>query len=582
MVFPPNPVYPKQIDSDATLFLVHNTTESYLAENNDPWSTEVQIIPVLADKDEIWPDNGFATIEGELFYYGETEKDFNGKVYKLKKCARNLSGSKTKFNPSGTWVRGFVVAEHHNQLVNAVLAVENFVGYNFDPRPETVDWRIRNLQGLATIADDYNCPDVNFTFNIVESDPQTGVLVSYLIEVQSNGTLPTSNFRLDFGDGTFTTTTLSGTHRYAIGANIDPILTISNNNCQYIQSPTNRQSSSIITEFTEVPFEIPLPPTAIIPPINQISLVCADPELQLPPLITPCASLSGIPSVIVGPDINIVSAVTITGPSFPIPSTISFINSPIIPEVIVFDNLPDFPDTISIVGNIPSVIIIDNPSSAIAFSLNLDTLPMLQVDYGVMPPMKLELVSSKPVSKSFTAKNEFGPQFSDIFEDNQTIEYEPVSIPSLITIQPPTEEEMTFKFDTVGLKSTFNEISDMIKDTTKNLTESFKEAIKEFKDQTIKLEQEKPLKLDLNDTLKLEMPSEFPKILLDTNDISIPVTGIPDFIKLQFPEEMPKIPLVYEGNPIQTQVEVKLVMDDMIVSKEDGTTNCVMIVPCNR
>jgi hypothetical protein len=57
---------------------------------------------------------------------------FEGKVNKLKRCCRNLGGKKTKANPAGIEVRGFVIAEHHNQIADAIISLENFVGKNFD------------------------------------------------------------------------------------------------------------------------------------------------------------------------------------------------------------------------------------------------------------------------------------------------------------------------------------------------------------------------------------------------------------------------------------------------------------------
>jgi len=68
MAFPPSPRYPLAIDSDKTLFLVYNTSETQLAVDNLPWSQELILEPVAADVEEIWADNGFANISGELFY----------------------------------------------------------------------------------------------------------------------------------------------------------------------------------------------------------------------------------------------------------------------------------------------------------------------------------------------------------------------------------------------------------------------------------------------------------------------------------------------------------------------------------
>ncbi|MFW1442926.1 hypothetical protein ACEV7Z_23325, partial [Vibrio parahaemolyticus] len=76
---------------------------------------------------EIWADNGFATISGEMFYYDAVEKDADGYVKTLKRCVRNLGGVHTQANLAGTVVRGFVMAEHHNQLVDVTLKMEQFV-----------------------------------------------------------------------------------------------------------------------------------------------------------------------------------------------------------------------------------------------------------------------------------------------------------------------------------------------------------------------------------------------------------------------------------------------------------------------
>src|SRR5581483_1984071 len=119
--FPPVPVYPAGYDDDRTLYLVYNTSETVTTADNAPWSEEIPIKPVAFDADEIWATNGFANIDGELFYYDSVGFDNNGKINKLKRCARNLGGTHTHFNPQGSEVRGFVIAEHHNQIVEAIL-----------------------------------------------------------------------------------------------------------------------------------------------------------------------------------------------------------------------------------------------------------------------------------------------------------------------------------------------------------------------------------------------------------------------------------------------------------------------------
>jgi len=234
--FPSIPVYPKQYDTDRTLYLVYNTSETITTVDNHPWEATIDIVPVGSSACEIWSENGFANINGELFYYAGVSKNNYGKINQLINCVRNLGGTKTKFNKVGSEVRGFVVAEHHNQIADAILKIENFVGYNFTPDKTTLDWRIRNLAELEVIFDDFTCPDITFFYNVVSQSPTAGTIINYNIEIVGNY----KNFRIDFGDGEFTTTSLSGTHTYAANTTIDPVVQISTDKCTIVQSPYER------------------------------------------------------------------------------------------------------------------------------------------------------------------------------------------------------------------------------------------------------------------------------------------------------------------------------------------------------
>ncbi len=308
--FPPDPVYPFGIDTDETLYLVYNTTEAPLAADNQPWADEVVIVPVAADQAEIWADNGFANLDGELFYYDSVAKDSNGKVYKLKRCARNLGGRPTKLNKAGAYCRGFVISEHHNQLVDAVLRIEGFVGENFTAEQESLDWRIRNLRATPVIFDDFTCPDINFTFNVIEDDPASGIVAQYLLEIAGTFT----QFRLDFGDGTFTTSQLSGTHRYAPNSSIDPIVTLSNDKCQIIQSPIERSNPVEPPPPTDRQrLSIPAPEITAPPNLLAVSLTVPNVQVNFPNIQGPCLDIGPIGPI--GP-INIPSIITIVAPSF--------------------------------------------------------------------------------------------------------------------------------------------------------------------------------------------------------------------------------------------------------------------------
>ncbi len=291
--FPPSPVFPIGIDSDYTLFQVYNTTETVTSADSQAWEDAISIVPVDANELEIWADNGFATIEGEILYYDTVEKDGNGKVNKLKRCARNLGGRQTQFNFAGTEIRSFVIAEHHNQLVDAILAVEDFVGVNFDTDVKTLDYRIRNLQNTPVIFDDFSCPDVTLNFRITSNNPTTGIVAEYLVQVQ--GTYTT--YTLDFGDGT-KTTTLQGSHTYASNATIDPVVTIGNASCQIVQTPIERTAPNQPQPTTTIPaFDIPIveiitPPDPIFTPV-----VLPPPEITFPPIVFPCLDFTPFPGI---------------------------------------------------------------------------------------------------------------------------------------------------------------------------------------------------------------------------------------------------------------------------------------------
>jgi hypothetical protein len=394
--FPPQTVYPLGIDNDYTLLLVHNTSEAMLAVNNEAWSDEVRVTPVTAEKPEIWADNGFANLEGELFYYDSVDKNADGKVYNLKRCARNMGGTGTKFAAAGKVVRGFVIAEHHNMLVEGIVGVENFVGYNLTEDQTTLDWRIRNLQATPPIFDDYGCPDVTLNFRIVSSDPSEGTLAKYDIVVRGNFT----EFSLKFGDGTATSSLAAGEHRYAPNGKIDPVITIANNKCEVVQTGISRESSDQPTsDFVKQSFVIPQLPTITIPEIPAFTIANIETDVNLPPFLFPCFTF---PNISIAP---------ITMPNFSLPSLsfdfpsnvtfdqLSFPNISLslpgminLPDITINSNFPSdigitlsgaIPSEISIVGSIPSEIsIVGSIPSLIAVESNIpdfifvnDTIP---------------------------------------------------------------------------------------------------------------------------------------------------------------------------------------------------------------
>ena len=393
--FPPQSVYPYGIDSDYTLFLVYNTSETVTTADNQPWSLDIPIQPVGATEQEMWGLNGFASIDGELFYYDTVDLDINGKVCALKRCARNLGGEKTKYTQEGTEVRGFVIAEHHNQLVDAVLKIENFVGEINSTNPITLDCRIRHLQDVPVIFDDFACPDLSFQFDILSSDPAAGTVAQYFITIVGNF----SGFRLDFGDGVSTTAASSGTHTYAPSANIDPVVTVSNSNCQIVQTPNIRNNPNEPPQpTTTTPFEIPIPECPTIPPIVFPTIVPPSVNIIPPPIILPCLDISPIGPIVI-------PSVIMIEPPIDIPSMIEFgpVNIPSLIEIT--------PVTIPSIIEIAPIVI---PS---LIQITPVTIPTL-IEFGPLP-------SFAPI--------DFGPVTIPTL-----IMFGPVNVPTVVSFAPVT------------------------------------------------------------------------------------------------------------------------------------------------
>ena len=334
-ILPPNSVYPIDYDTDSTLFKVYNTTETTLSSDLSAWATTINITPIAATDDEIWAENGYATISGELIYYDDVQRDGNQKINALINCVRNLGGNAPQFNELGTWIRGFVLAEHHNNLARAIVNSENFIGINLSPDKITLDWRIRNLT-QPEFVDDYGCPQVNFIYYITDIDPLLGTTISYFLEIIG----VYDSFILEFGDNTLTNSELSGTHIYPPNSTIDPTVTVYSALCQTVNSAVSRNQPNEPL-ITVVPDEqnITIDPIADFPDLQYITDPNTSADLNLPPIVFPCLDIGPF-----GP-INIPSTIIID-PPFIIPSQIMFSNIPIIANTVSIS-----PVNIEVVGD---------------------------------------------------------------------------------------------------------------------------------------------------------------------------------------------------------------------------------------
>ena len=297
-LFPPQTIYPQDYDSDRTLYQVYNTSETILISDLETWATTISIRPVDIDQQEIWGENGFVTIENELIYFESVQKDANNKINVLANCIRNLGGSSPKHYTAGTDVRGFVIAEHHNQIARSVVNTENFIGISLSQNKTTLDWRIRNLAAQGAVVDDYGCPEVNFSFYIA-SETSNEIVINYELEI--NGTF--DSFLLEFGDGQSTTTVQSGTHSYSPNIIIDPTVTVIATNCEQVVSGVSReQVSQPLQQQIPIDLNVVVPTVPVLPEIPISFQNTVNNQLLLPPIVFPCVETGfgpiSVPSVI--------------------------------------------------------------------------------------------------------------------------------------------------------------------------------------------------------------------------------------------------------------------------------------------
>jgi hypothetical protein len=238
----PQPVYPNGYDTDRTLYKVTNFGETVLSEDLPAWSNIINVTPV--SRNEIWPENGYVTIKGELIYYDNIVKDpSSGKVIQLIKCIRNINNVNPYLYKKNTDVRQFVIAQHHNSLARAIVNLQNLLGYENNTDIKTIDRKIKTINNIISLGDDCECPQANFSYNIVSTDTSSGTIISYSLVIYGKF----NSFRIDFGDGKATTTSSFGTHTYPPNIPINPAVRIFQNACDCAQTtPTIDSTQNFI------------------------------------------------------------------------------------------------------------------------------------------------------------------------------------------------------------------------------------------------------------------------------------------------------------------------------------------------
>lgn len=559
MAFPPIPVYPVELDDDFTLYKVYNTTQTTLSEKNIVWSEEISIVPV--EDNEIWADNGYATIQGELLYYDDVDRDSNGKVNKLKRCQRNIGGKHTKTNPEGTPIYSFVVAEHHNQLATAIVNTENFIGENFSEDESTLDWRIRNLAAQDPVFNDFACPDVTFSFNIISSDGNSGTVAQYQLIL--NGLV--GSVEVQFGDGTSSTLT-EGTHTYAPNATIDPIVIVTNEDCQIVQTPIDR----VFIDSPEVdsppsPFTINVPVVPSLPDLFLPSINIPSVDIAIPPIVLPCLDIN-IPSFDFPsfnlPVINFPSLISIPTIITLVPNLPSIITLvPAIPTLISFDNVPTFdnihfdappevgPINFGPVPYIPTVINFGPVPSFADINIKVPTFPDINVNINFNTPSFDKISFDTP------------PSFSKIgFEDAPMVSVDWGVPPVLSCVLSCPSTAMAYNYRGVTDNEDF--------DFNQNDSIELQYDMMGFPSE---------IRVVAPESIPIEFPKELPKFELELKAPESIELKIVDTLKLDVSDI--KIPVFFDGPAISGELKVNWGFDEMDGS--DGTP-CFHIVPCKK
>jgi hypothetical protein len=412
----PTPVYPFALDSDQTLFRVNNGTQSVLVNTITEDATSLQIIPTKANDLEIWPDNGFATLVGELIYYDAVDKDENGKVFRLKRLSRAVEGI-PKSHSAGTPIYGYAVAQHHNQLVDAIVEIEKTIGDLADiVRNEPVQGfgaeigyvaslhaAMNSMKALSAAPDD-TCPDIDFQINSNVPVPG-GTQAEFCVRI-----FPWDfswTYELDFGDGSITTDEFSGVHQWNSGGPYTPRVTVITPRCTLVVQASQADPGMDITPSVSpvVSFHIPIPEVPDFPKFIAPRRVCPGPLYNLPPILIPklelcpkpvsmssCASTDfcSVMVSIVG-CCNMPSEISIIGCTPP--STIRY-EGCCPPSIITIES--NLPSIIQLEGtfNTPSVVRFEGccPPSIIKFE---DCPSLVKVDWGT-PPSVIELKCQVP------------------------------------------------------------------------------------------------------------------------------------------------------------------------------------------
>ena len=203
MTIPENPTFPTSIDSDDTLFLVHDSLRVKLSADYNPGDTTIS---VYGDYETIerFPGTGFITLTEQCsdaevralsFYYGSrTQVSFDN--------LEILPGFQDVVKPRDiTNVTQNVMAQHHNAIKDTIIAIEQTAGKKGDiasqPLVGTMEERTNYVRKIALV------PKAWFTADKkIGLTPLTVEFKDLSFRLGTDGTSGVISYIWDFGDNT--------------------------------------------------------------------------------------------------------------------------------------------------------------------------------------------------------------------------------------------------------------------------------------------------------------------------------------------------------------------------------------------
>jgi len=195
--------YPTSIDDDSTLFLVHDSLRLTLSADYNPGDKSILI---YGDTEIInrFPATGLITMTEQCsdedvraitFYYGSrTEVSFD--QLELLPCFTDVAKPRDI-----THITMNVMAEHHNSLKNAVIAIENMAGKKGEisqqPLIGTMEARINYLRKIALVPKAWFASDKK-----IGLIPLTIEFKDLSFRLGTDGTSGIISYIWDFGDNT--------------------------------------------------------------------------------------------------------------------------------------------------------------------------------------------------------------------------------------------------------------------------------------------------------------------------------------------------------------------------------------------